>query len=1332
MAQAVARIFVELRASVAKFSQEMSKVGKTMQGFGRSMTSVGMQFSAISAPIIGIGAALVKVGGDFDQAMAKVKALGDTSSEQFESLRQQAIKLGADTKFSAKEAAEGMGELAAAGFKGKEISEAIPAVLDMAAAASVGVGEAAKWAADSIGAFALQASDTTRVANALANAANYSQISLADVAETMAYAGPVAHAAGESIEQLAAAIAIMGKGGVAGSRAGTALRSAYIRLVDPPKKAREALAALGVEATSAPGKLRPLADILDELGKKGARFDQISAIFGKEAATGMQILVTKGGAAIRELSVEFKNTQTAANDMAQDMNDTIPGALERIGSSIEAVALGIIDPMRERLKEFFATIEGLVDTYGSSFVGWWHSLSPAVQNAALAFGGMLAVAGPLAVGLGLVIAAVGAVLTPMMAIGVVVGGAIAAVAAFIATNSEAQAVIGGAWGSIKEAFWTSVQFMYERTQWLREGFAGIVGWFQANWPLISLTAQTVKEDFLNLMEFMFGDWARNQIQGFQDSLSALEVAWGILRTAAQITWEAVKVAVEAAITFIGGILTTAMQLYTGTFPASWEQMKNEVLRIVADLVNGIKDWFSGKLNAVMSSVTEFTDGVVDAFRGAYDTLVGHSIVPDTINEIGKEFTKLGPFMLEPTQQATEGVVFAFGKMSDESISSLTKMGDGMTSTAGKTKELAAAARAMRNEMQLMAQESAAVGDAFGSLFEAFGMGKDSAAALSRGFGALINQLRGGGSSGTMGFFKDIAMAMGGQGGSSAGGSGGGWGAVASAAASYFGGSGGAGAGGGQGAGWMQAIGSYFGGGGGGASNIGPVASGEQYGAMLGGQSGGGGAWGAGGGGWAAVAEGVGNVAEALQADYSEYGARGNEEKARAVVHGIGMAVANFYTFGIVGLVEKMMGKEKFRKLQKTLDPIGQGLLDEVLQGLFGQNAETYARRQVRDWMNKQLKGKGVQMIDPGGTFDHDIDLGPSDKFNTPGWADSMNASQFGGAFNAVGQGLVGMLGITEDIGGQIAKVIFDNMGGSLDNLRILMQGLGVTAEQMTQHFVSQAEKGQMSWFDMEVALQGVNQAFGEGLAAVGDYGKAFDIIINSGGEGMDAIIGLKNSAIEAAEAGLTSFEQWKQGLLAQGKSVEYVDSLFTALAQRGITSFDQLKEASNRDLGGVIADMQAMSPALANVWLAAQEAAKGLSDTMKGIPNPLDVKMRVTSEMDDGAKAVVGMSNNNKAAEVPAMARGGIVNRPTFAMVGEAGPEAVIPLSRLKGMVSGLASGMQSGGGPTYHIDARGAGPGVEATVLRALRLAEQRSVEAALVAVADARDRGGNYAESF
>lgn len=56
--------------------------------------------------------------------------------------------------------------------------------------------------------------------------------------------------------------------------------------------------------------------------------------------------------------------------------------------------------------------------------------------------------------------------------------------------------------------------------------------------------------------------------------------------------------------------------------------------------------------------------------------------------------------------------------------------------------------------------------------------------------------------------------------------------------------------------------------------------------------------------------------------------------------------------------------------------------------------------------------------------------------------------------------------------------------------------------------------------------------------------------------------------------------------------------------------------------------------------------------------------------------------------DIPMLAAGGIVNSPTLAMIGEAGPEAVIPLDRLGAMGGGNVTINVNGGDPNAVVDA--------------------------------------------
>jgi TP901 family phage tail tape measure protein len=198
---------------------------------------------------------------------SKVGALASVGkgSEQFEALRQQAIKLGADTSFSASQAAQGMEYLAQAGFDANKIMASMPGLLDAAKASGTDLGETAKVVGQMLNSFGLEAAQTGRVADILTSAANRSAVDLVSLGESMKYVGPIAKSLNGSLEVTTAMAGLLGDVGIRGSEAGTALRALYNRMASPPKAAEEAMQAIGLKAVDAQGNLQTArTDILVE------------------------------------------------------------------------------------------------------------------------------------------------------------------------------------------------------------------------------------------------------------------------------------------------------------------------------------------------------------------------------------------------------------------------------------------------------------------------------------------------------------------------------------------------------------------------------------------------------------------------------------------------------------------------------------------------------------------------------------------------------------------------------------------------------------------------------------------------------------------------------------------------------------------------------------------------------------------------------------------------------------------------------------------------------------------------------------------------------------
>jgi TP901 family phage tail tape measure protein len=140
-------------------------------------------------------------------------------------------------------------------------------VVQLASATHYSMADSATYLANAINQFGLKATDANRVTDLLAQSANASAVDVKDLAQTFAYVGPVAQAAGFTIEDVAKATSVMGNAGIKGSSAGTGLKAVLSSLVAPGDKAAAAFK-LGYSIKDATGKTKPLQQQLVELRGK--------------------------------------------------------------------------------------------------------------------------------------------------------------------------------------------------------------------------------------------------------------------------------------------------------------------------------------------------------------------------------------------------------------------------------------------------------------------------------------------------------------------------------------------------------------------------------------------------------------------------------------------------------------------------------------------------------------------------------------------------------------------------------------------------------------------------------------------------------------------------------------------------------------------------------------------------------------------------------------------------------------------------------------------------------------------------------------------------------
>lgn len=376
------KVVIETDLDSSGIEKGLSKLGSIT---AKGMKAATVAITGTAAALGGVAAAAIKVGSDFESQMSRVKAISGATGEEFEQLKEQAMQLGADTSFSASQAAEGMENLAAAGFTTSEIMSAMPGLLNLAAASGEDLASSSDIAASTLRGFGLAASDAAHVADVLAANANRTNSSVADTGEAMKYIAPLARAAGLSLEETAAAIGIMANAGVNGSQAGTSLRGALSRLSKPTKDMSEAMDELGISFYDSNGKMKSLTEQVGMLRQatEGMTDEQknnyLVTLYGQEALSGMLALINEGEGSLGELTNAYKNCDGAAKEAAETMQDNLSGALEQLSGSAETLGLAFYNSVADNLKNAAKTATESINNITYSFNNG--GLNEAIQTA---------------------------------------------------------------------------------------------------------------------------------------------------------------------------------------------------------------------------------------------------------------------------------------------------------------------------------------------------------------------------------------------------------------------------------------------------------------------------------------------------------------------------------------------------------------------------------------------------------------------------------------------------------------------------------------------------------------------------------------------------------------------------------------------------------------------------------------------------------------------------------------------------------------------------------------------------------------------------------------
>lgn len=372
-------VVIEIIGDDKEFKSTLGSLGTVA---GSALKGAATAVAAATTAVGGLAAASVKVGSNFESSMSQVAAtMGLTTadiangSEEFELLSQAAKDAGATTAFSASQASEALNYLALAGYDAQTAADALPAVLNLAAAGSMDLAYASDLATDAMAALGIEVSNEnlTQFGDEMAKTASKANTSVAQLGEAILTVGGTAKSLAGGTTELNAALGVLANRGIKGAEGGTALRNVILALSAPTDKAAASMKSLGLEVYDASGNMRPLNEIFKDLNasmenmSEGEKTQVLNEIFNKVDLKSAQALLAGCGDEFDNLADAIANSGGAMQDMADTQLDNLKGDLTILQSGLEGLGIAAYEGMQGPLREAVQLATSMVGDISAAF-----------------------------------------------------------------------------------------------------------------------------------------------------------------------------------------------------------------------------------------------------------------------------------------------------------------------------------------------------------------------------------------------------------------------------------------------------------------------------------------------------------------------------------------------------------------------------------------------------------------------------------------------------------------------------------------------------------------------------------------------------------------------------------------------------------------------------------------------------------------------------------------------------------------------------------------------------------------------------------------------------
>lgn len=638
-----------------------TKIGSVMETAGNKITGLGKAIAPVSTVLTGALTASTKSASDFQNGMAKMSTLFDTSKTSVSDLSKEFLTLSNKTGLSASELAEAGYQALSAGQSVDKVGKFVETAGNLAKAGFTSTTTAVDVLTTTMNAYGKSAGSADQIANKLVRTQNLGKTTVDELASAMGKVIPTASSMGVNINNLTSGYVSLTKQGIATAEATTYMNSMFNELGDSGTT-------LGGVIKEKTGKSfqecmnsgMSLADVLQitkqYADENGIAYNELwsSAEAGK---AGLAIL--NGG--VDEFN---KTVETMASD-----TDDVGEALEKLETpSVKAhkainqiknsgIELGtaFIGALAPTLEKVCGVVEKATTWFSSLDEHTKTMIATAMGIGAVA-SSVLIIGGKIISGIGSMVGKIGTAISTISSllgsvgglsgvlgaitspIGLVVVAITALITIFVAlynTNEDFRNTVQSAWATIKETISTVIEAVKELISafiqlvkqawdaWGQDIINVVTNAFNYISTFIDSALKIVQAVIQTVTALIKGDWS-----GVWDGIkNIVSTVWDAIKGIVQAVLNYLKSVIETVLNAIKSFINTALNAIKSVFSTIWNAIKS----VVTTVINAIKSVISSVFNAIKSTITSILNSIKSVFSSVWNGI--KSTVSSVINGI---------------------------------------------------------------------------------------------------------------------------------------------------------------------------------------------------------------------------------------------------------------------------------------------------------------------------------------------------------------------------------------------------------------------------------------------------------------------------------------------------------------------------------------------------------------------------------------------------------------------------------------------------------------------------------------------------------------------------